>query len=356
MQGIYYYRGIAPPAPGEENNGSVVGLMHWELGGFLPGDLEVVAAFDIDARKVGKPVSQALLALPNNTKIFCEPPANGEGNPLVQMGPVLDGVSEHMADYPERQRFVVGKAKPVDAAKVLRDTGAEVLVNYMPVGSQKATEYYAGACLDARVGLVNCMPVFIASDKAWADKFSKAGLPCVGDDIKAQVGATIVHRMLTRLFRDRGVAIDATYQLNTGGNTDFLNMLNRSRLASKKISKTEAVQSQLDVPLPPDQVHIGPSDFVPWQKDNKVCFLRIEGRGFGGVPMNLELRLSVEDSPNSAGVSIDAIRCCRLALDRKIGGPLISVCSYTMKHPPQQFTDDAARQQLEEFVAGKRAR
>ncbi|MDD4889578.1 MAG: inositol-3-phosphate synthase [Phycisphaerae bacterium] len=352
IQGIHYYRKAAAAAEGDGH----VGLMHWDLGGYLPGDLDVVAAFDIDARKVGQPLGKALAAAPNNTKIFFDLNKLPARSPVVQMGQVLDGVSAHMADYPEHQRFVVSKAKPVNVAKVLRATGAEVLINYMPVGSQKATEAYAQAALDAGVALVNCMPVFIVSTKKWSDKFAAAHLPCVGDDIKAQVGATIVHRVLTRLFHDRGVQIDATYQLNTGGNTDFLNMLNRSRLTSKKISKTEAVQSQLDVPLPADQVHIGPSDFVPWQKDNKVCFLRIEGRGFGGVPMNLELRLSVEDSPNSAGVSIDAIRCCRIALDRKIGGALTSVSAYTMKHPPQQFTDDAARQQLEQFIAGGRAR
>lgn len=353
LQGIHHYRAIGP-SPQATYNGQIVGLMHWELGGYLPGDLEVVAAFDIDRRKVGRPLHEAILAPPNNTKLFFQDmKPNGT---VVQMGPVLDGVSEHMAEYPEHQRFVVADARPVDVAAVLRQSGAEVLVNYMPVGSQKASEFYAQACLDAGVGLVNCMPVFIVSDPGWAGKFARAGVPCVGDDIKAQVGATIVHRVLTRLFHDRGVAIDATYQLNTGGNTDFLNMLNRARLASKKVSKTEAVQSQLDVPLPDDQVHIGPSDFVPWQKDNKVCFLRLEGRGFGGVPMNLELRLSVEDSPNSGGVAIDAIRCCKLARDRGIGGPLTSVSGYTMKHPPEQCTDDEARRRLEQFVAGQRTR
>ncbi len=350
IQGIHHYRTF-PLSPSDGTNGSPVGLMHWALGDYLPGDLEVVAAFDIDARKVGRPIGQAIRALPNNTQVFCEqvPP----GGPTVQMGPVLDGVSEHMADYPEHQRFVVADARPVDVARALRSSGAEVLVNYMPVGSQQATEHYAQSAIDAGAAFVNCMPVFIVSDPVWSAKFTAAGLPCVGDDIKAQIGATIVHRVLTRLFHDRGVKIDATYQLNTGGNTDFLNMLNRARLSSKKVSKTEAVQSQLDVPLPADQVHIGPSDFVPWQKDNKVCFLRIEGRGFGGVPMNLELRLSVEDSPNSAGVSIDAIRCCKMALDRKLAGPLEPVCAYTMKHPPRQFTDDCARRQLEQFISGE---
>jgi myo-inositol-1-phosphate synthase len=355
VQGIHLYRQAARSG-GPRGNGEAIGLMHWDVGGYLPGDLEVVTAFDIDARKVGRSLNEALLAPPNNTKLFFKLPTGRRSNPVVLMGPVLDGVGAHMAEYPEHQRFVVARKKPADVTRALRNSGAEILINYMPVGSQKATEHYAQACLDAKVALVNCMPVFIVSQPAWAKRFTEAGLPCVGDDIKAQLGATIVHRVLTRLFHDRGVTIDATYQLNTGGNTDFLNMLDRSRLASKKISKTEAVQSQLDVPLPPDQVHIGPSDFVPWQKDNKVCFLRIEGRGFGGVPLNLELRLSVEDSPNSAGVSIDAIRCCKIALDRHIGGPLVSVAAYCMKHPPEQSTDDAARRQLEQFVAGTRDR
>jgi myo-inositol-1-phosphate synthase len=267
---------------------------------------------------------------------------------------VLDGVSEHMRAYPESQRFVVADRPDATAGeivKLLRDGGAEILMNYLPVGSQKAVEFYAECCLEAGVSLINCMPVFIVSDPAWGRRFKRAGIPCVGDDVKAQVGATIVHRVLARLVQDRGAKIDATYQLNTGGNTDFLNMLNRARLTSKKVSKTEAVQSQLDVPLPPDQVHIGPSDYVPWQKDNKVCFLRIEARGFGGVPLNMELRLSVEDSPNSAGETIDAIRCCKLARDRGVSGPLEAVSAYTMKHPPRQFTDPQARAMLEEFIA-----
>jgi len=224
-------------------------------------------------------------------------------------------------------------------------------MNYLPVGSQQASEFYARCCLAAGVSLINCIPVFLVSEPAWADRFRRAGIPCVGDDVKAQLGATIVHRVLARLMDDRGVKIDATYQLNTGGNTDFLNMLNQARLTSKRISKTEAVQSQLDVPLPPDQVHIGPSDYVPWQKDNKVCFLRLEGRGFGGVPLNVELRLSVEDSPNSAGETIDAIRCCKLARDRGLAGPLEAVSAYTMKHPPVQYTDHQAYQMLEDFIA-----
>ena len=224
----------------------------------------------------------------------------------------------------------------MDIAKTLRDSGAEILVNYLPVGSERATAYYAEACLEAGVSLVNCIPVFIVSDPKWAARFAERGIPCVGDDVKAQVGATMTHRTLARLFNDRGVRIDSTYQLNTGGNTDFLNMLNRDRLANKKISKTEAVQSQLDVPLDPERIHIGPSDFIPFQKDNKVCFLRIEGTGFGGVPLHLELRLSVEDSPNSAGVVVDAIRCCKLARDAGLAGPIEPVCAWTMKHPPSK--------------------
>jgi len=258
-----------------------------------------------------------------------------------------------MDPYPERQRFVVAdapEASQADIRALLAESGAEILMNYLPVGSQQASEFYAEACLAAGVSLINCIPVFIVSDPAWARRFTEAGIPCVGDDVKAQVGATIVHRVLTRLMHERGATIDATYQLNTGGNTDFLNMLNHDRLGSKRISKTEAVQSQLDVPLPPDQVHIGPSDYVPWQKDNKVCFLRLEARGFGGVPLNLELRLSVEDSPNSAGETIDAIRCCKLARESGLAGPLEAVSAYTMKHPPVQYTDAEARRMLEEFI------
>jgi myo-inositol-1-phosphate synthase len=325
-----------------------VGLLHPQLGGFAISDIEVVAAFDIDRRKVGVALNDAIFALPNNTKVFCRPPA-GAG-PIVRMGPVLDGVSEHLRDYPPEQRFEPADAKPVDVARTLRESGAEILVNYLPVGSQRATEHYAQACLDAGVSLVNCIPVFIASDATWANRFKHAGIPIVGDDIKAQVGATITHRTLAHLFQERGVHIDATYQLNTGGNTDFLNMLNRQRLATKKVSKTDAVQSQLDVPLPDDRVHIGPSDYIPFLKDNKVCFLRIEGRGFGGVPMHLELRLSVEDSPNSAGVVVDAIRVCKLARDAGMSGPIEPVCAWTMKHPPVQMDDHDALQEMRALV------
>ncbi len=347
IQGIHYY-GDAP----DETSASGVGLLHPEIQGYRPGDVRIVAAIDIDARKVGRPLHEAVFALPNNTKVFYDKFRYDDLK--VTMGSVLDGVAEHMQAWPEHQRFVVADAPDATAGqivKLLRDSGAEILMNYVPVGSQKATEFYAECCLEAGVSLINCIPVFIVSDPRWARRFAQAGIPCIGDDVKAQVGATIVHRVLARLMHDRGAKIDATYQLNTGGNTDFLNMLNRSRLASKKISKTEAVQSQLDVPLPADCVHIGPSDFVPWQKDNKVCFCRLEGRGFGGVPLNIELRLSVEDSPNSAGETIDAIRCCKLARERGLAGPLIEVSAYTMKHPPKQFTDSEAYQMLEEFIA-----
>ncbi len=341
VQGTNYY---AKPENG------TVGLQHPEIGGWRVSDIQVVAAFDIDLRKVNKPLEQALFALPNNTKEFCRPVS--PTGVTVQMGPILDGVPDHMRDYPLHQRFEPANLPPVDIARTLRDSGAEILINYMPVGSQRATEAYAQACLDTGVSMVNCVPCFIVSDPKWADQFRARKIPCVGDDIKAQVGATITHRTLARLFNDRGVKIDATYQLNTGGNTDFLNMLNRQRLSSKKKSKTQAVQSQLDVPLDPDQIHIGPSDFVPFQKDQKVCFLRIEGTGFGGVPMNLELRLSVEDSPNSAGVVVDAVRCCKLARDAGIGGPIEEVSAWCMKHPPRQMIDSQAMLALEEFIVG----
>jgi myo-inositol-1-phosphate synthase len=269
------------------------------------------------------------------------------------MGAVLDGVADHMAEYPEHQSFRVAE-KPSASRKqietLLRDSETEILMNYLPVGSQKATEFYAECCLATGVSLINCIPVFIVSDGAWAKRFTEAGIPCIGDDVKAQVGATITHRVLARMMHERGAKIDATYQLNWAGNTDFLNMLERARLGCKKISKTQAVQSQFEIPLPDDQVHIGPAEFVPWQKDNKVCALRIEARGFGGVPLNIEARLSVEDSPNSAGETIDAIRCCKLARDRGLAGPLIGPSAYAMKHPPKQFTDYQAHQMLEEFI------
>lgn len=349
LQGIDYYRNATADVAREH-----VGLMHHNLGGYTPADIEVVAAFDIDRRKVGKPIKDAIFAPPNCTKIFWKEITDYPAK--VQMGHVYDGVAPHMEAYPEHRRFVVANEKPVDVVKVLKETGTEVLVCYLPVGSENAVRFYAQCALDAGVGYVNCMPVFIASNPEWEARFRKAGLPIVGDDIKSQVGATIVHRVLTRLFTDRGVRLERTYQLNTGGNTDFLNMLNHDRLKSKKISKTSSVQSQLKTPLADENIHIGPSDYVPFQNDNKVCFLRMEGTGFGGVPLELEMRLSVEDSPNSGGVAIDAIRCCKLGLERKISGALLSISSYTMKHPPQQYSDSEARDYVESFIAGQRDR
>jgi myo-inositol-1-phosphate synthase len=346
IQGLEYYK----THEGSEN----LGLMHYDLGGYQPGDMEVVAAFDIDQRKVGKPIAEAIYALPNCTQKIVDQVSNSKTR--VSMGQVLDGVSEHLRDYPESQRFVVAEEASCDVERVLRESGAEILLNYLPVGSERAARFYAQCCLNAGVSLVNCMPVFIVSDRDWGRRFAEQGIPAVGDDVKAQLGATILHRALTQLFVDRGVKVDRTYQLNTGGNTDFLNMLNQSRLRSKKISKTEAVQSILDVPLKDENIHIGPSDYVPWQHDNKVCFLRMEGRGFAGVPLNLELRLSVEDSPNSAGVTIDAIRCCKLARNRKVGGPLTSISAYAMKHPPEQIPDREGRKKVEEFIQGLRER
>jgi myo-inositol-1-phosphate synthase len=340
IQGIEYYRRHDP----DES----AGLLHPELGGYRLQDVRPVAAFDVDARKVGRPLEEAIFALPNCTKVF-QPKVRPSGVE-VKMGPVFDGVAPHMADYPPERAFRVADKPPVDVARTLRDSGAEVLVCYLPVGSEDGVRHYAEACLEAGVALVNCVPVFIASDPVWAGRFERAGLPIVGDDIKSQVGATIVHRMLARLLGDRGVKLDATYQLNTGGNTDFLNMLEQTRLRSKRHSKTESVQSQLDVRLAAEQIHVGPSDYVAWQKDNKVCFIRAEWRGFGDVPMNLELRLSVEDSPNSAGVAIDAIRCARLALDRKQGGPLVAASAFAMKSPPRQMRDSDARRELETWI------
>jgi myo-inositol-1-phosphate synthase len=348
VQGISFYRRLA------EDNQPPVGLAHPEIGGYRIEDIDVVCAFDIDRRKVGRRLNEAIFALPNNTQRFC--PDVDPSDTIVQMGPILDGVADHMLDYPLEQRFDPAAAAPVDVARILRQSGAQILLNYLPVGSQRAAEHYAQACLDAGVSLINCMPVFVVSDRAWADRFTRAGIPCIGDDVKAQLGATITHRALARLFDQRGVSIDSTYQLNTAGNTDFLNMLQRSRLSSKRISKTEAVQSQLDVPLDSGKIHIGPADYVPFQKDNKVCFLRIEGRGFGGVGMNLELRLSVEDSPNSAGVVVDAIRCCQLARDAGMSGPILPISAWTMKHPPLQMPDDEAHRAVEEFITEALAR
>ena len=346
IQGVAYYNALDEGHPDK-----YIGLMHYSLGGYTPGDIEFVAAFDIDKRKVGRPLSEAIFSEPNCTKAIS---IKLEDFPvIVLMGNVLDGVSAHMEDYPENRRFIVARKKPCDVVNVLKRSGADMLLNYLPVGSEKASAFYAEACLKTGVSLVNCIPVFIASNKDWAKRFEKKNIPVIGDDIKSQIGATIIHRMLTKLFEDRGVKFDNTYQLNVGGNTDFLNMLNRHRLKSKKISKTEAVQSQLHVPLRNEHIHIGPSDYIPWLKDNKICFLRMEGRGFGNIPINLEMRLSVEDSPNSAGVVIDALRCCKIARDRKVGGALISPSAYFMKHPPVQFPDEKARDMVEDFIKGK---
>lgn len=326
--------------------------MHQNLGGYMPYDIEVAAAFDIDSRKIGKDVSEAVFSLPNCTTTFCgDLPATGV---KVKPGRVLDGCSEHLKNYPEKCRFLsiegegATKEEIVDALKA---SEAEILLNYMPVGSEAAARFYAECALEAGCAFINNMPVFIASNPEWAKKFEEKNIPIIGDDIKSQLGATIVHRTLADLFEKRGVKLERTYQLNTGGNTDFLNMLNKDRLASKRESKTEAVQSVLHERLEDANIHVGPSDYVPWQKDNKVCFLRMEGKLFGDVPMNLELRLSVEDSPNSAGVVIDAIRCCKLALDRGTGGVLYSPSAYFMKHPPRQYSDDEAYRLTEEFIA-----
>ncbi|MFC1485898.1 inositol-3-phosphate synthase [Candidatus Latescibacterota bacterium] len=347
IQGIYYYK--------NKVREDAIGLMHWDIGGYKPYDLDVVAAIDIDKRKVGRDISEALFALPNCTTIFCRDiPKTGV---IVQMGKVGDGFADHMLKYDEKYRFVISDEKESskkDIIKLLRETGAEIMVNYLPVGSEEAVSFYTECALEADVSFINNMPVFIASSPEWAEKFKARNIPLIGDDIKAQLGATITHRVLTDLFNKRGVKLERTYQLNTGGNTDFLNMLNHTRLTSKRISKTEAVQSVAGHRLDDENIHIGPSDWIPWQKDNKVCFLRMEGKLFGNVPMNIELRLSVEDSPNSAGVAIDAIRCCKLALDRGIGGVLYSPASYFMKHPPKQFTDEEAYRMTEDFITGKR--
>ncbi len=345
VQGIYYYR--------DKTETSAIGLMHWNLGGYLPSDIEVVAAFDIDSRKVGQDVNKAIFSQPNCTTVFC--PDLPQCGVTVQMGCVLDGFADHMREYNEERTFVLASEEQPSKAEIidaLVASGTEVLLNYLPVGSEQASRFYAECALDAGVAFVNNIPVFIASDPEWSRRFQNRNLPIIGDDIKAQLGATITHRILTDLFKKRGVKIERTYQLNTGGNTDFLNMLNRTRLKSKKKSKTEAVQSVADVRIADENIHVGPSDYVPWQNDNKVCFLRIEGKLFGDVPMNLELRLSVEDSPNSAGVALDAVRCCKLALDRGEGGVLYAPSAYFCKHPPRQYTDDEAYRMIEAFIDG----
>jgi myo-inositol-1-phosphate synthase len=343
IQGINYY--------GDQRGEDAIGIMHWDIGGYRPYDIEVVAAFDIDQRKVGKDVAEAIFEEPNCTTVFYKDIPNT--GVTVQMGRILDGFSEHMQHYDHAHTFVPANEPEPDqdeVVRILQESGTEILVNYLPVGSEEATRFYAECALEAGVGFVNNIPVFIASDLSWAKRFKESSLPIIGDDVKSQLGATIVHRILTDLFQKRGVRLERTYQLNTGGNTDFLNMLNRSRLLSKKKSKTEAVQSVTEARLDDENIHIGPSDYVAWQKDNKVCFIRMEGKLFGDVPMNVELRLSVEDSPNSAGVAIDAIRCCKLALDRAEGGVLYGPSAYFMKHPPRQYSDDEAYRMTEAFI------
>ena len=339
IQGLTYYRNIL-------DNQKVVGLMHTVLGGYKISDIELVAAFDVNKTKVGYDAADAMYSHPNNTYIFAKVKKLGV---IVNNAKVLDGIGEYLKDV-----VITSNAPVKDPVKILKESGAEILISYLPVGSQKATEYWANVCLAANLAMINCIPVFIASNRKWAKKFKDKNIPIIGDDIKSQVGATILHRTLVNLFMDRGMPIDRTYQLNVGGNTDFQNMLERSRLISKKISKTRSVTSQLqlrDLDIKPENIHVGPSDYVPFLKDNKVAFIRIESRHFGDVPTQVEVRLSVEDSPNSAGVVIDAIRCCKLALNNKIGGPLIEPASYFMKSPPQQFTDTDARQRLESFIS-----
>lgn len=348
VQGIHYYR--------DKNEKDSVGLMHWDIGGYRPFDMEVVAAFDIDKRKVGCDVSKAVLSPPNCTRLFhSELPKSGV---IVQMGRVLDGVSRHMLDFEDDYTFVLSDApepKKEEIVAVLRSSGAEVILNYLPAGSEEATRFYAECALEAGTAFINNIPVFIASDPQWAARFAAKKIPIIGDDIKSQMGATIIHRALAELFSKRGVKLERSYQLNTGGNTDFLNMTNHDRLATKRISKTEAVQSVAASRLADRDIHIGPSDYVPWQKDNKVCFLRMEGSIFGNVPINLEMRLSVEDSPNSAGIAIDAVRCCKLALDRGEGGVLEGPSAYFAKHPPRQYSDHQAYQLTEDFIRGSRS-
>ncbi|MFL5166369.1 MAG: inositol-3-phosphate synthase [Microvirga sp.] len=338
VQGLSYY--------GEAKaNEPVPGLMNVELGGYHVGDIEIASAFDISADKVGLDVAEAVFARPNNTQKFSAVPRTGV---TVRRGKTLDGLGKYL-----REEIPEAAGPEANVAEILDRSRTDVLVSYLPVGSQQATEYYAEQALEAGCAFVNCIPVFIASDPKWRRRFEERRVPLVGDDIKSQVGATIVHRVLTNLFRERGVRLDRTYQLNFGGNTDFQNMLERERLESKKISKTQAVTSQLDMPLAAEDVHVGPSDFVPWLTDRKFAYIRMEGTTFGGVPLNVELKLEVWDSPNSAGIVIDAVRCAKLARDRGIGGALIGPSSYFMKSPPQQFTDNEARERTARFIAGE---
>ncbi len=341
VQGISYY----------SKNKNGLGLIHKEIRGYTPADIEIVAAFDIDKRKVGRPLREAIFQKPNCTLIFENEIINGDVE--VMMGPILDGIAEHMKNYPEDRRFIPADKKPVDVAKVLKETGAEILVNFVPVGAENAARFYAEECLKAGVSFINCMPVFIVSDQKFAERFKKEGIPVAGDDIKSQLGATILHRAIVNLFRMRGIFLEQTYQLNFGGNTDFLNMLDRRRLKTKKISKTQAVVSILGQEIPEDKIHIGPSDYVPFLNDTKICYIRVEGRGFGGAPISIDVKLQVEDSPNSAGVVTDVIRLIKVARDEGISGPVYSVSAFTMKHPPIQMTDEEAYKIIQDFLAGK---
>jgi myo-inositol-1-phosphate synthase len=337
VQGVYYYRNV-------EQNKFVPGLKSPNLGGYHIGDIQFVAAFDIDKNKVGKDLTEAIFTPPNNTFKFCEVPPTGV---KVERGMTHDGLGKYLS-----QVITKAPGPTANIVDILRSTETDVVISYLPVGSEEATKWYVEQVLDANCGFINCIPVFIAREKYWQNRFAERGLPIIGDDIKSQVGATITHRVLTRLFREQGVKLERTYQLNFGGNTDFYNMLERERLESKKISKTNAVTSQLDYELDSDNIHVGPSDYVPWLGDRKFCYIRMEGRTFGDVPLNLELKLEVWDSPNSAGVVIDAIRCCKLALERELSGTLVAPSACFMKSPPIQYTDDQARRMVEEFVDG----
>ena len=336
VQGVHYYKNA-------RENEFIPGLMHVNLGGYHIRDINFVAAFDIDKNKVGVDLAQAIYTLPNNTFKFCDVPPTGI---KVQRGMTHDGLGEYLSKIIQK-----APGQTADITGILKETKTDVVINYLPVGSEEATKWYVEQVLAAGCGLINCIPVFIAREKYWQKRFEEKGLPLIGDDIKSQVGATIVHRVLTRLFGDRGVKLEHTYQLNFGGNTDFYNMLERNRLESKKISKTNSVTSQLDYKINPDDIHVGPSDYVPWLLDRKFCHIKMEGRTFGDVPLNLELKLEVWDSPNSAGVVIDAVRCCKLALDRGLKGSLVASSAYFMKSPPVQYTDSEAQRMVEKFIA-----
>ncbi len=338
VQGIHYYKNA-------REDEFVPGLMHVNLGGYHISDINFVAAFDIDKNKVGKDLAEVIFTPPNNTFKFCDVPKTGI---RVERGMTHDGLGKYLS-----QIITKAPGSTADVVGILKETNTDVVLNYLPVGSEEATKWYVEQVLAAGCGLINCIPVFTAREPYWQNRFAERGLPVIGDDVKSQVGATIAHRVLTRLFRDRGVKLERTYQLNFGGNTDFYNMLERERLESKKISKTNAVTSQLDYDIGPDNIHVGPSDYVPWLADRKFCHIRMEGRTFGDVPLNLEMKLEVWDSPNSAGVVIDAIRCCKLALDRGLGGAIVAPSAYFMKSPPIQYSDDEARLKTEAFIKGE---